>query len=103
MMLYCGGCCRLFSGSACPSCGAAGRVPRPDDFCFLTEKEQLWADMLAEVLEENTIPFLQKGKLGAGLAMKMGPLLEQFRFYVPYAHFDAAAAIVEELFGGRNE
>jgi len=59
--------------------------------------------MLADVLKQRGIPFLQKGRLGAGMAMNVGPLLERFRLYVAYENYQEAAAVVEELFGEEGE
>lgn len=68
------------------------------ELCFLTEQGPVWAGMLADVLQQHKIPFLRESSLGAGLALKMGPLTEMVRFFVPAAHFTAASALVEELF-----
>ena len=73
-----------------------------EEICFLTEKSQIWSDMLSDVLEQNHIPFDKRGTLGAGMTVLAGPMLETYRFYVPAAHYAQAAAIVEELFGGGN-
>jgi hypothetical protein len=54
--------------------------------------------MLSDVLEQNEIPFLKKGRLGAGMAMNVGPLFERCRFYVPYSKLEEAARIVDSLF-----
>ena len=70
----------------------------PDDICFLTEKELIWSGMLADVLKQNNIPFIQKSVMGAGLAMRAGQMLESVKFYVACKDFDAAQEIVEELF-----
>ena len=64
----------------------------------LTEKEMLWAGMLEDVLKQNDIPFFTKQILGAGLALKIGPMSERCRFYVPYSHFQEADELVESLF-----
>ena len=69
-----------------------------DDFCLLAEKEQPWSDVLADVLKQNNIPFLKKGNMGAGLSIKVGPLLERFQFYVPKSCLQEAQSVVDELF-----
>ena len=33
--------------------------------CFLTEKEPVWAGMLADVLAQKGIPFVKESSLGA--------------------------------------
>ena len=97
--MYCENCCILFSENRCPVCGSKKvRMPEPDDYCFLTEKEMIWAGMLEDVLKQNGIPFFTKQMLGAGLALKIGPMSERCRFYVPYSHFREADELVEALF-----
>ena len=44
------------------------------------------------------IPFLKKGVLGAGIAIKVGPMLDWNRFYVLYGQLDNARAVTEDLF-----
>ena len=109
METYCDNCYIVFDGTRCPVCGKkCGRGPEASDPVFLTEKEQIWSDMLADVLKQHDIPFLEKNVLGAGLALKTGPLRERVRFYVLYGQLSEAAEIVEELFSspvedGENE
>ena len=81
MPLYCEVCCRTFDGDKCPDCGKRRRIRevRPDDLCFLTEKEYIWAEMLADVLTQQNIRFMQKSVMGAGLALKVGPILDRIR------------------------
>ena len=104
MALYCENCYILFEGKRCPVCGRkSSRGPEPSDPCFLTEKEQIWSDMLADVLKQNGIPFMQENVLGAGLALKTGPLRERVRFYVLYSQLPEAADIVDGLFSAPVE
>ena len=72
--------------------------PTPDDWAFLVKKRQPWNGMLADVLEQHGIPFVQKGNMGAGLAMSIGPLLEEFLFFVPQRYLQEAKTIVDALF-----
>ena len=44
------------------------------------------------------IPALKKDVMGAGMAIRVGPMLEYSRFYVPFEHLEAAKAIVDDLF-----
>lgn len=69
-----------------------------DDLCFLVEKEQPWSEVLADILEQNEIPFYKKGNMGAGLSIKVGPLFEKFQFYVPQSYLQKAQSLVNELF-----
>ena len=104
MELYCEVCCLPFEGRRCPVCGRkAGRGVEPEDLCFLTEQEQIWAGMLADVLQKEGIPCLRKSVLGAGLALKGGVMMERERFYVYFRQLDAAREIVEGLFAAPEE
>lgn len=59
--------------------------------------------ILEDVLKQNGIPFLTKNVLGAGLAIKVGPMLDRRRFFVPYSCLEDATAITDELFSGSGE
>ena len=104
MALYCENCYILFEGKRCPVCGRkSSRGPEPSDPCFLTEKEQIWSDLLADVLKQNGIPFLKKDVMGAGMAIKVGPMLERSRFYVRFEHLETARELTDELFATESE
>lgn len=104
MTQYCNICCLPFDGEHCPVCGTKKIKPiEPGDLCFLTEKEQIWSDMLADVFNQQNIPFIQKKVLGAGLAIKTGPMRERVRFYVFYKQLSEAKSIVDELFSPLSE
>lgn len=99
-MFYCENCMMLSQGDVCTACGRKElRTPEDGDFCFLVEKETIWSGMLADVLKQKNIPFTDKPILGAGLAMRTGPALERYRFYVPFSYISDAKDIVDELFG----
>ena len=87
--------------------GVLGRAVRaepedPKETVPLTERGLLESDMLSDVLAENGIPFLKKGKMGAGLAMKAGPLLETNIFYVTRENYGKARQLMEELFAPKD-
>lgn len=99
--MYCEKCSALFEdgSTACPVCGGKKlRPPTADDYCFLVEKDPMWGGMLADVLTQKGVPFLDKRNMGAGFALKVGPQRERYRFYVPYSQLPAAQSVVEELF-----
>ena len=96
--MYCKKCGIIFETNCCPTCGSKHiRTPQPDDMCFLTEKELLWSEMLEDVLKQNNIPVLTKRTLGIGMALKIGPMSERVRFYVPYSYLQTSEMIVERL------
>ena len=103
MLYYCDHCSVPFEGERCPFCKKKStRSLSPDDICFLTEKEQIWSGVLADVLKQNNIPFTQKSVLGAGMALRAGPAFESIRFYVLYKHLAEAKEIVNELFSSAS-
>ena len=103
-MRYCPRCCLPFDADRCPVCGKKSeRDAAPDDLCFLTEQGQIWSGMLADVLTQEKIPFLQKNVLGAGITTRIGPMLERVRFYVFYKQLAEARDIVEGLFSSGEE
>ena len=104
MLNYCEICCLTFEEERCPKCNRKSkRTVEPDDLCFLTEKELIWSGMLADVLRQKGIPFVEKNVLGAGLALRTGLLLERVRFYVLYKMLPEAEEIVEELFSASED
>ena len=98
MKMYCEKCSRIIDDTRCPACGSKKvRTPEPADLCFLTEQDYLSTGILSDVLEQNGIPFMKKDVMGAGMAIKVGPMLERTRFYVPYPQLADAETVVEEL------
>ena len=98
--MYCERCCFAFEGDVCPACGRRKLRPaRAEDLCFLAEKEQIWGDMLSDVLRQNDIPFLRRGDMGAAMALRAGPGRERYRFFVAYRDLRRAKGAVEQLFG----
>lgn len=97
--MYCPNCNVLFQDTRCPLCDSKNiREPMANDYCYLTEKDQIWSGALSDILAQNNIPFVTKNVLGAGLAAKMGPALERIRFYVPYSHYENAQTLEHEFF-----
>jgi hypothetical protein len=82
--------------TASPAEAHPGR--KTENLCYLTEQSPIWAGMLADVLHQHGIPFIQESSLGAGLALKTGSLSETIRFFVPASRLAAAEALTEELF-----
>ena len=99
--MYCEKCQKIIGSRSCADCGSYWvREATGEDVCYLTEQEQIWGEMLEEVLRQNGIPYLIRRTLGAGLSMSVGAMLECHRIYVPFAELDRALAIVDELFPG---
>ena len=54
-------------------------------------------------IDLNKIKIGEKDMMGAGMAIKVGPMLERSRFYVPYEQLENAAAIADDLFAPAEE
>ena len=73
-MYYCENCHLLCEWPVCGYCGTRPlREPRADDYCFLSSRNEPWAQMLAELLQEERIavvtrPVPQRGKRLRGVA-----------------------------------
>ena len=97
--MYCEKCCRVIEADRCPVCKSKRvREPEAKDPCFLTEQDYLSSGILEDLLKQNGIPYLKKDVMGAGLAIKVGPMLERSRFYVPFELLESARAVAEEVF-----
>ncbi len=66
-------------------------------YVLLTEKEEMWAKMLMQVLKDNAIPCTPIPVYGAGVVLKTG-VPECFRIYVPYDSMPKARELLNQLF-----
>ena len=102
--MYCENCNRLIEADRCPVCKSRKiREPEAKDPCYLTERDFVSSGILEDMLKQNNIPYLKKGVMGAGMAIKVGPMLERSRFYVPFEQLGNAMAIMEDLFSATEE
>lgn len=96
--MYCEKCCRIIEETRCPYCRSRKiREPESKDICFLTEQDYISSGILEDLLKQNSIPVLKKDVMGAGMAMKVGPMLDRSRFYVPFDHLEAAKDLLAEV------
>ena len=103
-MMYCEKCNRIIEEDRCPVCKSRKiREPEAKDPCYLTEQDYLTSGILEDLLKQNNIPYLKKDVMGAGLAIKVGPMLERSRFYVSFEQLNSATAIMEDLVSGEEE
>ena len=66
------------------------REPEDNDPVLLAELSGFSAAMLEGVLLDEKIPFLKEGRMGAGMSVWIGSMMEQYSFYVPYIVYDQA-------------
>lgn len=53
-MNYCEKCYRVFENEKCPNCNTKHvRKVLENDYCYLVEKDTLWAEMLKEILDKK--------------------------------------------------
>ncbi len=71
-------------------------------YMLLTEKEEMWARLLMEVLEDNDIPCAALPVYGAGFAMRTG-MQERWNVLVPAENLTRAEELLQELFSAEDE
>lgn len=67
------------------------------DWILLTDTKYPYSGMLSDLLKQAEIPFTTEGRMGLGLALKAGPLLESTRFYVPHTCYECAIELVKNI------
>lgn len=103
-MYFCPNCNVLTEQTRCRVCGSREvRLPGQEDYCYLTEKQTIWAAALEDLLADHGILCITKNTLGAGLAAKIGPAMERVRFYVPYARYEEAKELEQEFFKAEED
>ena len=68
-----------------------------DGYSLLTEKEEMWAKMLMEVLQDNGIPCTALPVYGAGLVMRT-MAQERLQIFVPAGELERASELEAALF-----
>lgn len=92
-MLYCEKCSLLSEGDRCDACGALLREPRADDFCLLTECEELFGESFAQSLREEGIACAAR-PVGDGYRSYLGLSLGARALYVPYCDYERASGML---------
>lgn len=68
-----------------------------DGYVLLVEKEEMWAQMLMQVLEDHNVPCVALPVYGAGLAIKTG-IQERLKVYVLSENLPQATDLLQALF-----
>ena len=68
-----------------------------EGYVLLLEKEEMWAKMLMQVLEDNNVPYAAIPVYGAGFSIRTG-IQERLKVYVPLENLSQAVQLAEELF-----
>ena len=70
-----------------------------NEYKLLTEKEEMWARMLMQVLKDNDIPCTALPVHGDGFVLKTG-MQDSLRIFVPADKLSQASDLMQELFSG---
>jgi toxin ParE1/3/4 len=101
--MYCEKCSRIIDADRCPFCKSRRvREPEAKDPCYLTEQDYISSGILEDLLKQNAIPYLKKDVMGAGMAIKVGPMLERSKFYVPFERLSDAVGVMDNLFSSAD-
>ena len=68
-----------------------------NDYQLLTEKEDIWAGMLEQVLKDNGVDCVSIPMLGAAVTLKAGAR-ERYQIFVPKHKLQEAEELLNELF-----
>ena len=71
------------------------------DYVLLVEKEEMWAKMLMEVLEDNGIVCTSLPVMGIGLSMRVGAQ-DRLKVFVPGDDLQKATELLQELFSSES-
>ena len=94
--MYCEKCKHLVDENLCPYCESSElREPKVDDFCFLTQTDALFVNVLMDVLDQNHIPAQRKNATEMALNVLMGQNYVRYNVYVPYAFFEDAVNVAQ--------
>lgn len=97
--MYCANCNLLMDVPSCPVCGSRDvRPPNAHDYCFMTKKEALWAEILEDVLKQNRIPVVTRTGRSVAMVLRSNPLNQEVLFYVPYGWLERASELEQSLF-----
>ncbi len=66
------------------------RQPEGNDPIFLAQLSGFPSAMLEGILLDEKVPFLKEGRMGAGMSVWVGSMMEQYSFYVPFMIYDQA-------------
>ena len=72
-----------------------------NDYVLLAEKEEMWARMLMEVLEDNEISCASLPVMGVGLSMRVG-VQDSLKVFVPAKDLQRASELLQELFSSES-
>ena len=102
-MLYCEECKRVCASDSDCICGNTWlREVQPEDYCYVTEENEGFAQTLEECFANNDMDCVLI-PMGNGYRSALGLSLGKFIICVPYKHYDAAQEIVQFFYQGAQD
>ncbi len=95
-MNYCENCKLLIENAdRCNSCGKKLREAQEDDFCFLAEMSESWANSYEESLAAENIPCVLS-PIRSTLAANWALPATRYHVFLPFAHYERGRAMLRE-------
>lgn len=93
--------CRVLCNEICPVCESAKRLRDVEETepVLLLTISAVQALLVEPILSDSGIPYSRPGTISSALSLGSGMMLEANRFYVPYAAYERARELLEEVFG----
>lgn len=102
-VFYCDNCFAISGKDYCPVCGTKKiRAVNAEDFCLLLETDAQYCNEIITAFEDEDLPYSAM-PYGSGIESKFGLPLSKYRLFVPFARYDRAKEIVNELENFRTE
>ncbi len=73
------------------------RDPHEPELVHLISAPSIWSAHVDSWLQERHIPYMKRGQMGAGLAIKLGHIHEVIDFFVPVDRLEEAQEGLDEL------
>lgn len=97
-MNYCEKCKIVTDLDRCPNCGSDSlRVAERGDFCFVAELDLIYAKMLQNSLEQQSIPCVLQPQGSVAIAL-YAISVQKAKIYVPFEYYDTAREIKEAFY-----
>lgn len=99
MFYYCSNCLKLSLYNNCPSCGRKKlHCVKSNDFVYLTTKNDMWSEIITQVLKDNNILYIKKSSSAFNIFLYVCCGGGYFNLYVPFASYEKARKLIEDFF-----
>lgn len=93
---YCNRCFNICKDDICENCGKKRlKTISDNDIVYLTTQNYFCSGLLDNILTNEQIRFLKKGKNGDGMSIKVGFAVETYDYYVVFSNLEKARKIIE--------